>query len=121
MEAGYDTIYIDPLHKAFIAYIDVKDIIKKLGEAAAEVIGVAEVKLATLAMDTVKELISVWRKKRIAILLDEVFQIIGLDKAEIYIKSLLNLIEYPPRSYEREVVIVATNEGLIRREIGRHR
>jgi predicted AAA+ superfamily ATPase len=58
-EAGYDTIYIDPIHKAFIAYSDVKDLVKKLEDASVEVIGVAEVKLATLAIDAVKELINV--------------------------------------------------------------
>jgi hypothetical protein len=120
-EAGYDTIYIDPLHKAFIAYSNAKDIIKKLEDASTEVIGVAEVKLATMAIDAVKELISVWKKEKVAVLVDEVFQAIGLDKAEIYVKSLLNLIEYPPRSYERMVIIVATNEGVTRRKIGRHR
>jgi len=120
-EAGYDTIYIDLLHRTFIAYSDAKDIIKKLEDASAEVIGVAEVKLATMAIDAVKELIGVWKKEKVAVLVDEVFQVIGLDKAEIYVKSLLNLIEYPPRSYERMVIIVATNEGVTRRKIGRHR
>jgi len=63
-EAGYDTIYIDPIHKAFIAYSDAKDIIRKLEDASAKVIDVAKVKLATLAIDTVKELISVWKKEK---------------------------------------------------------
>jgi energy-coupling factor transporter ATP-binding protein EcfA2 len=120
-EAGYDVIYIDPLHKGFIAYSDVRDVIRKLNEAATEVIGVAEVKLATLAIDAVKELIGVWRRGKVAVLVDEVFQAIGLDKAEIYVKSLLNLIEYPPRSYEGMIAIVATSEGVTRREIGKHR
>ena len=119
-ETGYETLYIDPLHRTFIAYSDIKDIIRKLSEATTEVIGVAEVKLATLVIDAVKELIGIWRKERVAVLIDEVFQAIGLDKAEIYVKSLLNLIEYPPRSYERMVIIVATNEGVTRRKIGRH-
>jgi len=43
-----------------------------------------------------------------------------LDKAEVYVKSLLNLIEYPPESYENIVIIVATSEGLSRWRIGRH-
>ena len=55
-----------------------------------------------------------------AVLVDEVFQAVGLDKAGIYVKSLLNLIEYPPRSYEKIVVIVVTSEGVTREEIGRH-
>jgi energy-coupling factor transporter ATP-binding protein EcfA2 len=120
-ETEYETLYIDPLHRTFIAYSDIKDIIRKLGEATAEAIGLAKVKLATLAIDAVKELIGVWKKEKVAVLVDEIFQAIGLDKTETYIKSLLNLIEYPPRSYERMVVIVATNEGVTRRKIGRHR
>jgi energy-coupling factor transporter ATP-binding protein EcfA2 len=120
-EAGYDTIYIDPLHRTFIAYSNAKDIIKKLEDASVEAIGVAEVKLATLAIDAVKELIGIWRKERVAVLIDEVFQAIGLNKAEIYVKSLLNLIEYPPKSYEKIVAIVVTSEGMTRKEIGRHR
>ena len=119
-EAGYDTIYIDPLHKEFTAYTEVKDVVRRLAEAASEVIGVAEVKLATLAIDAVKELLNM-RRGRVAILVDEVFQIIGIEKAGIYVKTLLNLIEYPPKSYEGMVAIVATSEGMTRREIGRHR
>jgi hypothetical protein len=120
-ETGYETLYIDPLHRTFIAYSDIKDIIRKLSEATTEVIGVAEVKLATLVIDAVKELIGIWKKERVAVLIDEVFQAIGLNKAEIYVKSLLNLIEYPPKSYERIVAIVTTSEGVTRRVIGRHR
>jgi AAA+ ATPase superfamily predicted ATPase len=120
-ETGYETLYIDPLHRTFIAYSDIKDIIRKLSEATTEVIGVAEVKLATLVIDAVKELIGIWKKERVAVLIDEVFQAIGLNKAEIYVKSLLNLIEYPPKSYEKIVAIVVTSEGMTRKEIGRHR
>jgi hypothetical protein len=67
-----------------------------------------------------KDLISLWKKKRVAILIDEVFQAIGLDKTEIYVKSLLNLIEYPPASYEAIVSIVTTSEDTARNKIGRH-
>ena len=120
-EQGFDVIYIDPIHRNFIAYTDIKDVMKKLDEAAAEAIDIAGVKLATLAIDSVKELLSRWRRKRIAVLVDDVFQVIGLNKAGIYVKSLLNLIEYPPQDYEKIVVIAATSEGVSRREIGRHR
>jgi hypothetical protein len=60
-------------------------------------------------------------EKRVAVLVDGVFQAIGLDKAEIYVKMLLNLIEYPPADYEKIIAIVATSEGLSRWRIGRHR
>ena len=115
----YDVIYVDPLHKEFVTYTEVRDVVRKLAEATAEVIGVAEVKLATLAIDVVKELLNL--RRRVAVLVDEAFQVVGLGKAGIYVKSLLNLIEYPPKSYERIVAITATSEGLSRVEIGRHR
>jgi hypothetical protein len=53
-----------------------------------------------LALDVGRELLERWGRKRVAILVDDVFQAVGLDKAGIYVKSLLNIIEYPPRSYE---------------------
>ncbi len=59
--------------------------------------------------------------KKIAVLTDDVFQAIGLDKAAIYVKGLLGLIEYPPEPYDVIIAMAATSEGLSRREIGRHR
>jgi AAA+ ATPase superfamily predicted ATPase len=119
-ELGFEAIYIDPLHKDFIANTDASEAVNKLAEATSEVIGVTQVKLATLALDIMRDLISGWRKKRVAIFVDEVFQAIGLDKAEIYVKSLLNLIEYPPANYEAIVSIITTSEGGTRGKIGRH-
>ena len=119
-ELGFDVMYIDVIHRYFEASTDVREIVEKLSEATAESIGVAQLRLATLAVDLAKYLIEK-RRKKIAVLVDDVFQGIGLDKAAIYVKELLGLIEYPPKSYDKIVVIVATSEGLSRREIGRHR
>jgi hypothetical protein len=120
-ELGYDVFYIDPLHRFFIAHTEAGEAVRRLAEAASEAFGIAQLKLATLALDVGRELLERWGRKRVAILVDDVFQAVGLDKAGIYVKSLLNLIEYPPRSYERIVAVAATSEGLSRREIGRHR
>jgi hypothetical protein len=120
-DLGYDVIYVDPLHRFFTAHTDVDEVVRRLADAASEAIGVAQLKLATLAIDAVKELLARWGRRRVAVLVDEVFQAIGVDKAGIYVKSLLNLIEYPPRSYDGIVTVVATSEGVTRREIGRHR
>jgi len=120
-DLGYDVVYVDPLHRFFTAHTDVDEIARRLADAASEAFGVAQLKLATLAIDAVKELLAKWGRKRVAVLVDEVFQAIGVDKAGIYVKSLLNLIEYPPRSYEGIVAVVATSEGVTRGEIGRHR
>ncbi|MEM4970828.1 MAG: ATP-binding protein [Sulfolobales archaeon] len=119
-ELGFDVIYIDPLRRDFLAYTDLKDFVKRLVEAASEALGIAQLKLATLAMDFGGYALRAG-KRSIAILVDDVFQAIGLDKAAMYVKGLLNLIEHPPRSYERIVVIATTSEGISRREIGRHR
>ncbi len=120
-DLGYDVVYIDPLHRFFIAHTDVGEIARKLADAASETLGIAQLKLAILAIDVIKELLDRWGRRRVAILVDEVFQAIGVEKAGLYVKSLLNLIEYPPRSYEGIVAVVATSEGLSRAEIGRHR
>jgi energy-coupling factor transporter ATP-binding protein EcfA2 len=118
--AGYDVVYVDPLHREFLSYTDLKEFVRRFAEAASESLGVAQVKLATLAVDFVKYALKMGRR-RVAILVDDVFQAIGLDKASTYVKSLLNLLEYPPREYEAVVVIVTTSEGVSRDEIGRHR
>jgi len=120
-DIGFDVIYIDPLHRDFIAHTSASDVAKKLSEATAEVTGIVQLKLATLAIDLVKELLCKWRKRRVAVLVDDVFQAIGLDKAETYVKELLNLIEYPPADYEKIIAIVTTSEGVTRERIGRHR
>jgi len=120
-DLGYDVVYVDPLHRFFAAHTDVDEIARKLADAASEALGIAQLKLATLAIDAIKELLDRWGRRRVAVLVDEAFQAIGLDKAGIYVKSLLNLIEYPPRSYEGIVAVVATSEGVTRGEIGRHR
>jgi hypothetical protein len=118
---GFEAIYVDPMRKDFVAHTDVKELVDRFAEAAADVVGVAQLKLATLAIDAVKWLVSRWKRGRVAVLVDDAFQAIGLDKAAMYVKALLGLVEYPPEGYESIVAIAATSEGLSRREIGRHR
>jgi molybdopterin-guanine dinucleotide biosynthesis protein len=117
---GYDVVYVDVSHVDFTAHTDVAEVARRLAEAASEVSGVAEVKLAYLAIEMIKELIR-HGKKRVAVLVDEAFQAIGIEKAGLYVKKLLNLVEYPPRDYERIIAVAATSEGVSRSEIGRHR
>jgi Cdc6-like AAA superfamily ATPase len=119
-EHGYEVIYVDPMHRDFVVHTDVKELVSKFVEAASEAVGVAQLKLATLAIDAVKWLISRWKRGRVAVLVDDAFQAIGLDKAAMYVKSLLGLTEHPPEGCEKVVAIAATSEGLSRREIGRH-
>jgi Archaeal ATPase. len=120
-EQGFDVIYVNILQKEHIVYTDVKEVIGRISEVVADTTGYTPIKLADLVILLANQLLKRWRKKKIALLVDEVFQAIGVDKAEIYVKMLLNLIEYPPEPYENIVIIVATSEGLSRWRIGRHR
>jgi hypothetical protein len=120
-EFGFDVVYVDAAHRDFVAYTDVAEVARRLLDAASDVSGLAQLKLAYLAVDLAKELIGRWGKRKVAVLVDEAFQAVGIERAGIYVKSLLNLIEYPPRSYEGIVAVVATSEGVSRSEIGRHR
>jgi len=118
---GFDVIYVDILHKDYTTYTDVKEVTERISDVIADVTGLAQIKLADLVIILANELLRKWRKRRIALLVDEVFQGIGLDKAEVYVKTLLNLIEYPPAEYEKVIAVVVTSEGITRQRIGRHR
>jgi hypothetical protein len=118
-EMGFEVFYVNPLYRDFIVKTDVREVVNRFIEAVSETTGV-QLKLATLVTLVVKELLARWGKKRVAILVDDVFQAIGLDRAELYVKELLGLIEHPPASYDNIVAIVATSEGITRWRIGRH-
>ena len=118
-ELGFDVLYLNPIEKEVYAELGVEDVKKRIAEILREATDEAWARAVWAAVDLAKELIRAGRKK-IAILADDVFQAIGLNKAAIYVKGLLGLIEYPPASYERIVAVVATSEGVTRREIGRH-
>ena len=80
---GFDVVYVDAAHRDFVAYTDVAEVARRLLDAASDVSGLAQLKLAYLAVDLAKELIGRWGKKKVAVLVDEVFQAVGLDKAGI--------------------------------------
>jgi len=118
---GFDVIYVDPLRKEFIAYTDIKEVVDRLLGAVADTTGYAPIKLADLIIYLANQFLKRWKRKRVAVLADDVFQAIGIESSEAYVKALLNTIEYPPEPYERIVIIVATSEGVSRARIGRHR
>jgi len=120
-EFGYHVIYVNPLAERFEEVLEftpsVKDIVK-------EVLGVFPEpysKIVDVAISISYRVIKRFSRPRIAVLMDDIFQAVGLDKAEAYVKTLLNLIEYPPREYERIVVLVTSSEGITWERVGRHR
>ena len=119
-ELGFDVLYLNPIEKEVYAELGVEDVKRRIAEILREATDEAWARAVWAAVDLAKELIRAGRRK-VAVLADDVFQAIGLNKAAIYVKGLLGLIEHPPASYERVIAVVATSEGVTRREIGRHR
>jgi hypothetical protein len=120
-ELGYDVFYLHPLDRVFVAEVDDPDVKTLFVDLVRKTL--EDEKWGRLAMavfDLVREILKK-RRRKIAVIADDVFQVIGLDKAAAYVKGLLNMIEHPVYRYENIVVLVATSEGMSRSEIGRHR
>ena len=120
-EMGYDVFYLHPLDKIFEAEMEEVDVKRAFLDFAQRALAEDALgRIAWAVFDFVREILK-RRRKKVAVVADDVFQAIGLDKAAIYVKGLLNMIEHPFYNYEKMVVLVATSEGLTRYEIGRHR
>jgi len=119
-ELGYDVFYLHPLDRVFAAEVSPPDVKKAFLEFAERAVAEeAAGRVAWAIFDFVRKVLKT-RKTKIAIVADDVFQAIGLDKAAAYVKGLLNTIEHPMYDYENIIVLVATSEGVTREEIGRH-
>lgn len=115
---GYSVVYLNPTAEESERIITTED----LRELAREVAGALHPVLRVVvdkAIDIVSRALKAGRK-RIAVILDDIFQAAGLERAEIYVKMLLNMIEYPPADYEKIVAIVGSSEGVTRYRVGRH-
>jgi len=119
-ELGYDVFYLHPLDRVFAAEVDDADVKTLFADLVRKTLEDERWgRLALAVFDLTREILKK-RRRKIAIIADDVFQAIGLDKASEYVKGLLNMIEHPVYRYENIVVLVATSEGVSRREIGRH-
>ncbi|MFB6490278.1 MAG: ATP-binding protein [Thermoproteus sp. AZ2] len=118
---GYEVFYLNPLEREFLVEVDDADIKTLFFDFIRQTFS-DEIwgRVVFGAIDLVRELLK-RRKKKVAILADDVFQAIGLNKAAMYVNGLLGIIEYPPGEYEGVVALAATGEGVSRWEIGRHR
>jgi len=117
-ELGYDVFYLRPLDRVFSAEVDDPDVKRLFLDLVRRTL--EDERWGRLAMAVFDLTREVLRRRKVAIIADDVFQAIGLDKAAAYVKGLLNTIEHPVYKYEGIVVLVATSEGISRREIGRH-
>jgi hypothetical protein len=118
-ELGYDVFYLHPLDRVFAAEVDDPDVKSLFVDLVRKTLEDERWgRLALAVFDLVREVLKK-RRRKIAVIADDVFQAIGLDKAAAYVKGLLNMIEHPVYRYENIVVLVATSEG-VTREIGSH-
>jgi len=119
-EFGYHVVYANPLAKkaeeVFQYTPAVKDIVKEVFNLFPEPYS----KIVDVAINVAGRIIEKFSKPRVAVLMDDIFQAVGLNQAEIYVKALLNLIEWPPKEYEKIVVLVTSSEGVTWERIGRH-
>lgn len=120
-ERGYSVALVSPLARLIEDRLVLTEELRELGrDVLATTVGEAAAGLIDVAVELLYKAVRREIGKKIALLLDDVFQAVGLDKAALLVKSLLNMIEYPSVKYERIVVVAATSEGVTRREIGRH-
>jgi len=120
-ELGFEVFYLHPLGRKFEAEVDLPDLKSEFMRFVERALGENALgRITWAAVDFIRRLQKA-RQGKIAVIADDVFQAIGLDVAAAYVKALLNLIEHPESRYEKIIVLVATSEGVSRREIGRHR
>jgi len=118
---GYHVVLASPLAR------DVQEVLwytPSIGEVAREVLRMFPEpysRIADVAINVASMAMRRLGRPRLAVLVDDIFQAVGLERAELYVKALLNLIEYPPAEYENIVIMVSSSEGATRDRIGRHR
>ena len=109
------------MRRGFEADVGIESIKQRILERLRQVSTEHEfVKLIWLVIDVALEILK-HGKMRLAIIVDDAFQLIGVKEAAVLIKGLLELIEHPEENYEKIVAVAATSEGLSKTEIGRHR
>ncbi|MEM4971480.1 MAG: ATP-binding protein, partial [Sulfolobales archaeon] len=119
-EYGYSVVYVNPLASIPEDRLDVSEELRGLLSEVPGDLGSA-LRIIEVSAELLYRVVRRGLRRRIALLADDVFQAIGLDRAEQLVKSLLNMIEHPSIAYERIVILIASSEGVTRERIGRHR
>jgi len=118
---GYYVMYSSPLSKEVEELLRYSSSLSEIVREVLKLFPEPYSRIADVVINIAGRAMKRFSKPRIAILLDDLFQAVGIDKAEIYAKALLNLIEYPSGDYDKIVVLVSSSEGVTRERVGRHR
>ena len=111
-EFGYHVIYTNPLAKRIEEIFQYSPTAKELVEKAFSIFSDPLAKAVDLVINVAGWIMQKFRRARVAVLMDDIFQAVGVENAEAYVKALLNLIEWPPAEYDKIVVLVASSEGV---------
>jgi len=120
-EFGYHVIYTNPLAEKAEEILRYTPSIRDIAKEVINTFPEPYSRIVDVAISVASYVVKRFSKPRVAVLIDDIFQAVGLDKAEAYVKTLLNLIEWPPAEYEKMVVLATTSEGTTRNRVGRHR
>ena len=120
-EFGYHVLYANPLAKRAEEILQYSPTARELVEKAFSIFSDPLAKAVDLTINVAGWIMQKFRRSRVAVLMDDIFQAVGVENAEAYVKALLNLIEWPPAEYDKIVVLVASSEGITRERVGRHR
>ncbi len=86
-ELGFDVVYVNPIDREVLAEFSVKELREEFMRLVREAISQNALgRLAWLAFDMAKELIKATRGK-IAVIVDDAFQILGVKESAIYVKA----------------------------------
>ncbi len=117
---GYEVIYTSPMageEGEVLGYTpSIRDVVIEVLKAFPDPYS----RIVDAALTVAGRVLRALRRPRIAVLVDDAFQAVGVERAERLVKALLNLIEYPPGDYESIVVLVSSSEGATRGRVGRH-
>ncbi|ABW02261.1 ATP-binding protein [Caldivirga maquilingensis] len=120
-EYGYEVSYISPLSRSGEDRFTLTEGLRRLVTGVGSLLIGDASRLINIAVELLYDAVRKRLTGRIALLADDVFQAIGLDKAELLVKGLLNMVEYPSVDYEKIVILVSSSEGITWERIGRHR
>ncbi len=116
---GYAVVYFSPLEREIEKRLSISESVKEIAKPLLEVIlGESGARFVDKVIELSSKLMKY--RKKVAILADDIFQAVGLNEAESYVKTFLNMIEYPSAPIERIAIIVASSEGESKARIGRH-
>jgi len=120
-EEEIEVVYVDTLEedvsRAVVASPELRQAVVSFAEAAVGPLGKA---LAYAVIAVVSKILSKMKSDNLVIIVDEVFQAVGLENAAMYVKKALNLLEYPSDLNKRALILLTTSEGVSRREVARH-